>query len=586
MKQKRTIIILAILVVVIALFSYIAKQNRKIAGGPGEKGQLLTFHTSSFPKSFNYYINNTTDASTVFGLIYDTLLSIDSDTLEFQPLIAESWGISSDKKEFTFKIDPKAKWADGKPITSADVQFTYETIMNPKNMTSVSRIYFGRFNPPEVIDDHTIKFTAKTVHFQNFITLAGINVLPKHLFAGKDFNKAFNLQLPDGSGPYLLSEVKEGRYYTLKRNPNYWGYQLPRLKGLYSFDRVRFKVIRDDNVAFEAFKKGDFDVFTDISAKRWVTETGTEHFKNNWIIKQKIYNYAPRGFAGIVFNMRRPLFKDLRVRQGIFLLIDRESMLEKIMYNQYQPLDSYWPSLYDSKQRLIPMKHDPNKAKQLLAEAGFNRLDKEGYLINQDGQRLEFTITYSTESFEKHLTMIANSCRNAGVKVNLELLSWATLLKRHENYEFDTLLAAWTSSLFPDPEQLWHSKHVNEPGGNNLPGYQNSKVDSLIELLPPIFDSNRRAQIIKEIDRIIYNEVPYALLWDADYTRLFYKNIFTTSEKVLSKYTDTGFAESDIITYWRFDPEKINRYNEAIRVKTALPSEPEEVYYNEFLKNK
>ena len=138
-------------------------------------------------------------------------------TLEYMPLIAKSWEISDDKKVFTIKIDPRAKWADGKPITSVDVKFTYDTIMNPKNLTSVMRLYYCRLNPPEIIDKYTIKFTANTVHFKNLEMIAGFNVLPKHLFEGKDFNKVFNMELPPGSGPYILTEVKEGRYYTLTR---------------------------------------------------------------------------------------------------------------------------------------------------------------------------------------------------------------------------------------------------------------------------------------------------------------------------------------------------------------------------------
>jgi microcin C transport system substrate-binding protein len=540
------------------------------------RGGVITIHTSEFPKSFNYYINNALDASIVFSLVYESLLEMHPVTLEFMPLLAKRWEISKDKRVFTFEIDERAKWADGKPVTAYDVLFTYDTIMNPSNLTSVQRIFLSRFERPVVINERRIQFKAKSIHYNNFITLAGLSILPEHFFKGKNFNRDFNLKLPPGSGPYRMTDVKEGRYYVLERRKDYWGDLLLHHTGMYNFDKIKFKVIRDDNVAFEAFKKGDFDVFTGISAKRWVTETNTEHFRNNWIIRKKIYNYKPEGFSGIVLNTRRTLFKDKRVRKALFMLLDREELIKKIMYNEYSPLTSYWPSLYKGGKANEPVKYDPEGAKKLLLEAGYDRLDSEGYLVNKKGERLEFKIYYSSEALERQLTYYVESCKKAGVKVNLELLSWATLLKKLENYDFDALTIGWSATLFDDPEQLWHSKHVNEPGGNNLPGYSNAEVDRLIDSLPPVFDLNERIKIIKKIDKIIYDDVPYILFWGANYQRIFYKPIFGMPKTYLSKYGDIY----EFLVYWWIDPEKLEKYKKAIREKKPLPPEEVEVYYD------
>jgi microcin C transport system substrate-binding protein len=553
-----------------------ANQAPRPGGGNVVSGQL-TLNTSEFPKSFNYYVNNAADALLVFNLVYDSLLGIDDETLNFRPLIAKSWTISPDKKVFTFTLDPKAKWADGKPITAVDVKFTYDTVMNPQNLTSVQRMSLARFQEPEIIDGMTIKFTAKTVHYNNFVALAFLKVLPRHLFAGKDFNKAFNRSLPSGSGPYELSEVKEDRYYVLKKRSDYWAADFPEYRGMYNFARVKIKKI-NENTAFEAFKKGDFDIYTGVSAKRWVTETNSEPFQKNWIVKQKVFNYAPQGFAGLAFNMRRPPFNDLRIRQAVFYLMDRETLLQKIMYNEYKPFDSYFPSLYAGQPANPPVNYDPVKAKRLLAEAGYTKLDSNGYLVNANGRRLEFTIIYNGESFEKHLTMLADIWKRAGVKVNLNLMSWPTWLKKMDEFKFDAAVVAWGASLFEDPEQLWHSKYADEAGSSNCPGYQNLQVDRLIESLPPIFDAAQRNTIIKQIDRLIYQDTPYALLWGADYTRVLYKNIFAMPKTVLSKY---GSDVGDIIAHWRIDPEKLKKYNEALKRKSALPGVSLEVHYDQ-----
>lgn len=578
MKNKKTLLLIVLLAVIaVTIYILVSKEILVVRPGPASvKMDELTLHTSEFPKSFNAYVNNSVDASQVFDLVYATLMEVDDKTLEFQPLIAESWSISPDQKEITVKINPAAEWSDGTPITAEDVKFTYDVIMNPENLTSVMRMYLGRFNPPEIIDERTVKFTAKTVHYKNLEMLAGFNILPKHLMEGKDFNKEFNMSLPGGSGPYDLTEVKEGRYYVLTRKENYWADRLPHMKGTYNFKRLRFRVM-NSVVAFEAFKKGEFDLFTEITAKRWIEDTNSEQFEKNWLVKQKIYNYAPRGFSGMALNMRRPLFQDLRVRRAIAHLLNRELILEKIMYSEYKPLTSYWPYLYEKGEESNPMiEFNPELAKNLLREAGYDRLDQTGYLVNAAGRRLEFSVAYVMEDSEKYLTVFVEDCKNAGVKVNLERYSWATLIKKMEQYDFDAVVIGWSGALFPDPEQLWHSRHIDEPGGSNLPGYQNPEVDRLIDSLPPIFDVAKRTEIIKEIDRIIYQDVPYVLFWEADYSRVLYKNIFGRPATVFSKY------RSGIIPSWWIDPERVERYQEALKSRQALPPEPVEIHYDDY----
>jgi microcin C transport system substrate-binding protein len=547
------------------------------------RGGVLTIHSKEFPESFNLYINPSVDASDVFNLVYDSLLDLDPETLEFEPLIASSWTISPDKKTFTFRIDPRAKWADGVKVTAGDVKFTIDTIMNKSNLTSVQRISFSRFEEPVVEDDHTVVFKAKFVHFLNFANLASLNILPGHIYKGKDFNKSFNLALPCPSGPYALSEVKEGRYYILTRRTDYWGDILPARYHMYNFNRIEYKIIRDSSVAFEAFKKGEFDILTltyDITPERWFTETSSEKFRKNWIIKQKIYNHLPRGFRGIALNMRKRIFQDVRVRQALFMLLDREMIINKIMYGFYRPLNSYWPSISDNK----PIPYDPGKARDLLRLAGYDKLDSSGYLINGRGERLEFTIlSRMDEEAEKYLTYYVQACRQAGVKVNLELTSWATLIKKSADYNFDALSIGFLTSLFDDPEQLWHSRHINDSMGSNFPGYHNRRVDALVDSLAFNFNHSDRNAIVARIDHIIYPEVPYLLTWDIDYFPVFYRNAFGKPKTALPKFGRLYSYDlnTEIISYWWYDPGKIKRLQEAMSSGKALDKEPEELRYDE-----
>ncbi len=550
------------------------------------RGGTFTTHKTEFPESFNFYINPAVDASDAFNLVYDTLLDVDPDTLDFEPLVASSWTVSTDKKTFTFRIDPRARWADGTKITARDVKFTFDTIMDKRNMTSVQRIFFYRFEEPMVIGDGTIVFKAKSVHYLNFANLAKLNILPMHIYEGQDFNKSFNLVLPCPSGPYALSEVKEGRYYILSRRGDYWGDILPARAHMFNFDRIMYKIIRDPNVAFEAFKKGEFDALTstiDITPRRWFTETSSLKFLNNWIIKQKLYNHYPRGFRGIALNMRKKIFQDIRVRKALFMLFDRKTIIDKMMYGFVKPLDSYYPD----KSVNAPVPYDPAGARDLLRLAGYDKLDNNGYLVNGRGERLEFTIlSRQDEDAEKFMTYYAEACKQSGVKVDLYLTSWATLLKMVDSYEFDAVAIGWASTIFDDPEQLWHSRHIGEQGGSNLPGYKNKRVDALVDAFGQAFGAAERDGILARMDHIIYPEIPYILTWEIDFFPVIYRNVFGKPKEGVPRvgrmYTDD--LDIEMISYWWYDPEKVKKLGQAEASGQALPGEPEELHYYEPVK--
>ncbi len=553
------------------------------------RGGTLVVNKSEFPESFNLYVNPSVDASDVFYLVYDTLLDIDPDTLEFEPLIAKSWTISADKKNYTFMLDRRARWSDGEPLTARDVKFTYDVIMDTGNRTSIQRIFFSRFEEPVIRDDYTVEFRARFVHYLNFANLAEMNILPMHVYKGKDFNKSFNMELPCSSGPYSLAEVNGTRSYVLSRSRNYWGEHLPNRYHMFNFDRIEYKIIRDNNVSFEAFKRGDFDVYTSagprqITPKRWFTETDGEKFKKNWVVKQKIYNHFPRGFRGLALNMRIPLFADIRIRRALAMLLDRKTIIDKLMYGFETPINSYWPSLSENP----PIPYDPAGAKQLLILAGYDKLDSGGYLVDKNGRRLEFTILarQDDEDSVKCLTLYIQSCRQAGVKIDLELTSWATLIKKIDEYKFDAVNIGLAFSIFDDPEQTWHSKHADELVGGNLPGYKNPRVDRLIDSLAGNFSIEARNDVLKAMDRIIYPGVPYILFWDYDFYPVFYKNEFGKPKTVVSKIGKFYYFNIDmqIISYWWYDPVKAKMLRDAERSGTALPGEPVEVRYDDLAK--
>jgi ABC-type transport system substrate-binding protein len=224
---------------------------------------------------------NATDlyGNQILDLIYDTLATVDVDSLRHLPLIAESWELSPDKKTFTFHLNPKATWQDGQPVTAADVKFSYDALFDPKLRTRAKwESYFGQFTGATVVDAHTVRFAAKRDHFLNFINLAGLRIIPQHAYGSGDPNETPLAKQPMGSGPYAFQAWNRGQSIVLKRNEAYWARALPQNVGRYNSNRLLYRFISADKVSLESFKRGDLDLI-DLTPEQWFRETPAPEFE-------------------------------------------------------------------------------------------------------------------------------------------------------------------------------------------------------------------------------------------------------------------------------------------------------------------
>jgi microcin C transport system substrate-binding protein len=549
------------------------KEVNPIASPNAVKGGSFKIYAHQFPKSLNYYLDQFSTTARIFTTLFEPLTGNHPITLEPIPHIAKEWKISKDKKTFTFYIDQNAKWSDGKPITAQDVLFTFNTIMDKNNNTPVFRIGLSRFETPKVIDDFTIEFTAKNIHWDNFNTVAtGIYILPKHYFEGKDFNKQV-LEFPVVSGPYKLSDVKQGRYIRLVRRGDYWQRAYPFNKGRYNFNEVYYKVYNEEAIGFQAMLKGDMDIFPTYKAATWVSEAKGEKFDKNLIVKQRIFNQKPIGFQGWAMNSRRDIFKDKRVRKAIAHLVDRKTMIEKLAYNEYDSTNSYYPDYYLNSETNPnePIEFDPKKALELLNEVGWKANDKG--VLEKDGKEFKITILDRDKGTEKYFTLFMEEAKKIGIIAGLETTDLAAWSKRVDEYDFDLTWTAWGSGIFKDPEPMWLSKYADEKGNHNYAGIKIPEVDELIEKQKTEFSKTKRDSIVKKIDKIIYKEYPYVLLWHLANIRLLYWNKFGKPEMPLGRYGTEDYATD----YWWVDTAKKTALEEAIKNNTALPEEPKEV---------
>ncbi len=540
-------------------------------------GGGIHIYAHQYPQSFNYYLDNNVLSGELFGNMFETLLSIDGITADYTPGLASAWTISEDKKVFTFTIDERARWSDDQPVTAHDVVFTFQTILDPANLTGPHKVGLDYFEAPEAIDDRTVKFTAKEVHWRNLGAAGGLTILPKHAMEGQDFNR-LHFEFPVVSGPYRINEVKEGQFVSMSRRGDWWGRELPRNKYAGNFETLTYRFFADTENAFESFRRGMIDVFPVYMARLWVNETTGPMFDKNWIVKQKIYNSNPIGFQGFAMNMRRAPYDDLRVRQALAHLLNRDKMNATIMYNQYFLHTSYYEDLYDDAHPCgnPEFGYDKEKARALLAEAGWVANPETGWL-EKDGRPFVVTFLTRDPSTDKFLAIYGEDLKDAGIELKIDRKDWAAWTKDMDEFNYDMTWAAWGAGLFKDPESMWHSKEADRPSGNNITGFKNGEVDAIIEQQKVIFDIQERNALLRKLDAIATREVPYILLWNLNYTRLLYWNKFGTPPQVLSKYGD----ERSAFSLWWYDDDAAADLEAARTEDQSLPPRPLEVRFED-----
>jgi microcin C transport system substrate-binding protein len=548
-------------------------ESDPIAVPTAQRGGTFATWGGPYPKSLNSWLDYNSFSANVCGLMFESLVALHSTKDEPVGVLAESWETSAGGTTFTFRLDPRAKWSDGRSVTAEDVQFYYDVIMNEKNLTSVFRVGLSRFSRPEVVDPHTLRITATEPHWANFWTAAGLVAFPKHVWKDVDFNKQ-NFEFPVVSGPYALEEVKTNRSISLQRRGDWWGRSKQYNVGKFNFDHLLFISMEDRNKMLEVFKKGEIDAYPIYTAQIWAEKTNFPQIQKNWIVRQEVDNREPKGVQGLVVNLRREKFQDPRVRQALALVFNRQLMNEKLMFNQYFLLNSYYPDLYpdNTNPDLPATPYDPSAARALLKEAGWE-VGSNGVLA-KDGQPFDLSILFHGEDL-RHMNIYIEDLKAIGIRPKIDLVSRASFTKRTDTQDFDVFWLATGAGRLRDPEGAWSSKQANEIATNNYSGVADAKIDELIERQKTEPDLAVRNDILRQIDARLMEISPYVLMWQSRGSRLLYWNKFGTPKYVLDKFN----REDSALTYWWLDQEKEAALNEAMRTNTALPPEPAEVIY-------
>lgn len=433
-------------------------------------------------------------------------------------LLAETVEWDEARSYIQFNLNPNAKWSDGQPVTPEDVIFTFELLRDKGGPPYSTRLGDGQNKLVEKIEkvgDLSVRFTfAQDVSRELPLLLALSPVLPKHATDVETFDQTtFKPQL--GSGPYLVKEIKPGEKIVYKRNPNYWGKDLPTKVGVDNFDEISIEYFLQDTTLFEAFKKGEIDIYQEGSPTKWRRSYDFPAVASGDVVKDIFKPRLPANMYGIVFNTRRDMFKDARVRQGLTLALDFEWINKALFDGAYTRTQSFWQNselssldveaspaeldlLGDARSKLPPdilsgdyamPKTDASgrdrkilrKAYDLLKDAGFTLRDST--MTGPDGQPLAFEMLTQNLEQEKIALAYKRTLAVLGIAVNIRTVEDAQYQARTQTFDYDMIFKTYSASLSPGVEQIrrWSSTARDVPGSENLAGAADPDIDRMIE---------------------------------------------------------------------------------------------------------
>ncbi|MDH3521202.1 MAG: extracellular solute-binding protein [Myxococcales bacterium] len=538
-------------------------QHFDFADPDAPQGGTMRMATIGSFDSFNPFIIKGTSASglTFLGqsLLYDSLLkNAEDEPFSEYGLLAESVETPRDRSWVAFTLRPEARWHDGQPITAADVIWTFETLM-AKGMPFY-RAYFGSVAKVEQTGPRSVKFSFVPGDNRELPLILGqMPILPAHYWATREFD-ATTLEPPLGSGPYAIAEFEAGRFVSWKRRPDYWGRALPVNRGRYNFDVWRFDYFRDDDVAIEALKGGAYDYRAENNSKKWATAYDVPDVRAGRLRKELIPNRRTQGGQGFLYNLRREIFADRKVRRALGYAFDFEWSNKTLFYGQYQRTRSHFENSELAARGLpsaeelailapyrgrIPeevftqayappvtdgsgnIRENLKTAVALLAEAGWSIRD--GVMTHgASGARLEFEILLVSPAFERVVLPFKKNLERIGVLASVRTVDVSQYRRRLDTFDFDMIVGGYAQSESPGNEQrdFWSSASAEIEGGRNLNGIRDPVVDELVALVISAPDRKALVARTRALDRVLlwsYCMIPH---WYISADRILYWDRF------------------------------------------------------------
>jgi len=523
-----------------------------------KKGGTLRLHAIGTYDTLNPYIIKGKSAAGLhhsYGYFFETLTSRSKDEpFSLYGLIAETIEIPNERDWVEFKLRKEARFSDGKPITVEDVIFSWNTLK--KKGSPNARATWSRINEVIQTGPRKVKFIFPDNKDRELpLLIAGfLPVLSKSWWSERNFSET-TLDKPISSGPYVISEAIPGRSITFHQNKNYWGKNLPVNNGRFNFDFINFTYYRDDSVALEAFKAGDYDYRRELNAARWATQYSFPAINKGNVIRETVDKKTPAGLNALVFNLRKSFFSDIDVRKALNLAFDFEWINRALLHQAYTRTRGMFdnselsPNSLPSKAEILllnpwrerlpkelfttpfkPMTTDGSgtdrlnlrKAVKLLKKSGF--IIKNKTLVGTDGVPVEIEITLRRRSNEKIALAYARNLKKLGISASVRLVESAQFQNIINDYDFDMVFGFWGVTLSPGNEQqnYWSSITANQTGGRNWAGISDPVINSLISNLQSAYTNEELVTAARALDRVLMWNYYLLPLYHDSYQRFAY----------------------------------------------------------------
>jgi peptide/nickel transport system substrate-binding protein len=501
------------------------------------KGGRLTWGILGTFDSLNPFIVRGIAVQQIRGYVVESLLARGNDeAFTLYGLLAKSVETDEARSYVTFHLDPRAKFSDGTPVLADDVLFSWALLRD--HGRPYQRDYYSKVAKAEAPDPLTVRFDFADAHDRELPLILGLMpILPRHAVDVPTFEET-SMAAPVGSGPYRVGAVKPGASVTLTRNPDYWGRDLPINRGLWNFDEIRLDYYREANGQFEAFKRGLYDFRVENEPLRWHDGYDFAAVKDGQVIRDTITTGMPQPTEFLVFNARRPVFSDVRVRRALTLLFDFEWINRNYFFGLYSRSPSYFagselsayerpagereqellkpfaahlaPDVLDGSYRL-PVTDGSGRdratlrsALNLLSEAGY---DLDGTVLRQRSTKapLGFEILVTTRDQERIALAYSRDLKRAGIDATVRVVDPVQFDQRRQGYEFDMIQNRWTQSLSPGNEQsfYWGSEAADKRGTRNYMGAEDPAIDAMIAELLAARDRATLVSVVRALDRAL-----------------------------------------------------------------------------------
>ncbi|MCB2183228.1 MAG: extracellular solute-binding protein [Desulfobulbaceae bacterium] len=543
-------------------------------------GELVLHSLGSFDK-MNPFTLKGTPPDGLTALVFETLAepSLDEPFAEYG-LIAEDIDVAEDKMSVTFTLNPKARFSDGAPITPEDVKFSLETLKSD-DAHPFYPSYYQDISHAEIVSNDKIRFYFAKANREIHMIASQLPVFSRSFYTKNPFNTS-NMIPPVGSGPYVVSDFKQGKSITYKRNPDYWAKDLPCRRGMFNFDTITYKFFKDQIVSVEAFKAGEYDFMHINIAKQWARDLTGSRFDKGEILKKLYPHKNNQGMQAFVFNIRKPFFKDPLVRRALGLAFDFERTNTTLFFDQYTQTKSYFsnsdlaaeglpkgleleilepfrdqvpPEVFTTP--LTPVKtgspqelrQNLRKARKLLQDAGWTIQD--GKLKNREGKAFTFEILLVSPSFERVMADYVKNLEILGINATYRTIDPALYVRRMQNFDYEMTVEVFGQSQSPGNEQrdYWTSSAADRKGSRNIIGIKNPVVDKLVDKIIYASTQEELTASCKALDRVLWYNYYLVPNWYLASYRLTYWNKFEQPDTLPLYYNPTQM----LMTWWRKD---------------------------------